>query len=62
MPVINPIPRKLRLYDTVDEHAFLNREGVVWRTVQGQALAQMLLGEGNEDKRKGDFDGVLLVG
>lgn len=57
MPVVIPVLKKLGIFDLVRENAYLNRQGVVWRDVQGNMLARLQLGDD-----QGDFEGVLLIG
>lgn len=58
MPVILPALRDLGILDLVISHAFLNTEGVRWRSMSGEVLAHLPLG--SEDPA--DFSGVLLLG
>lgn len=58
MPVVLPVLRKLGILESITEHAFLNQEGVRWRTVKGDVQAYLPLG--NDDP--GQFAGVLQIG
>ena len=58
MPVVIPVLKKLGLMNRVSEEAYLNRDGIMWRDLDGQALAHLPLGGSDED----DFAGVLLLG
>jgi 2-polyprenyl-6-methoxyphenol hydroxylase-like FAD-dependent oxidoreductase len=58
MPVVIPVLRELGILDVVLEHAFLNREGVTWRDLDGNALAHLPL----SSSTPGEFGGVLLFG
>ncbi|KAJ9652655.1 hypothetical protein H2198_008090 [Neophaeococcomyces mojaviensis] len=58
MPVILPVLKELGILDIVTEHAFLNKEGVKWRNLDGEVLAHLPLGS-NDSK---EFGGVLLIG
>lgn len=59
MPVVLPVLEKLGVLEIVKQNAFLNRDGVSWRDLDGQQLAQLPLGSGNPDD---EFGGVLLIG
>ena len=58
MPVVVPVLTKLGLMDRVAQEAYLNRDGIMWRDLEGKVLAHLPLG--NSDA--GDFGGVLLLG
>jgi len=58
MPVVLPVLKALGVLDTVLEAAFLNKEGVRWRDIDGKELAHLPLG-GNSSEELG---GVLLIG
>lgn len=58
MPVVIPVLRSLGILDIVQQHAFLNHDGVVWRDLDGNALAQLPL----SSSEPGEFGGVLLFG
>lgn len=59
MPVVNSVLHQLGILNTVMEHAFLNKDGVVWRDPEGTALGHLPLGLGTAGE---SFDGVLLIG
>ena len=58
MPVVIPVLRELGILDVVLKNAFLNREGVTWRDLDGNALAHLPLSSSSP----GEFRGVLLFG
>jgi 2-polyprenyl-6-methoxyphenol hydroxylase-like FAD-dependent oxidoreductase len=58
MPVVIPVLRELGILDVVLQNAFLNQEGVTWRDLDGNALAQLPL----SSSTPGEFGGVLLFG
>lgn len=58
MPVVLPVLKQLGILDTVTKHAFLNREGIKWRDLNGDVLAHLPL----DDDEAGEFGGVLLIG
>lgn len=57
MPIVIPVLTKLGIFDAIQREAYLNREGVTWRDLDGQQLANLpLTDKGTE------FGGVLLLG
>ena len=58
MPVVLPVLEKLGMLDQIKEHAFLNKDGVRWRDIDGQVLAHLPIGSDAPDS----FGGVLLIG
>ena len=58
MPVVIPVLRELGILDVVLENAFLNREGITWRDLDGNALAHLPLSRPSPK----EFGGVLLLG
>lgn len=58
MPVVLPVLKALGILDTVLQAAFLNKEGVRWRDIDGKELAHLPLGGDSSD----EFGGVLLIG
>ena len=58
MPVVIPVLRKLGILEIVQEHAYLNHGGVVWRKVNGEPLAHLPLSSSDPS----EFGGVLLIG
>lgn len=58
MPVVIPVLKKLGLMDRVAKEAYLNRDGIMWRDLEGNPLAHLPLGDSGAD----DFGGVLLLG
>lgn len=58
MPVVLPVLKSLGILETVLEHAFLNKEGVKWRDLNGKVLAHLPMGS----DAPGEFGGVLLIG
>jgi len=58
MPVILPVLKELEILNAVTEHAFLNKEGVKWRNLDGEVLAHLPLGSNDSS----EFGGVLLIG
>ena len=58
MPVVLPVLKALGVLDTVLDAAFLNKEGVRWRDIEGTELAHLPLGGNKSD----DQGGVLLIG
>lgn len=58
MPVVIPPLTKLGIIDKVKEQAYLNRDGISWRSLDGRKLAHLPLGSSDPD----DFGGVLLFG
>ena len=58
MPVVIPVLKKLGILDLVLQQAFLNQDGVVWRDIDGKALAHLPLSSSDP----GEFGGVLLFG
>lgn len=58
MPVVLPVLRELGILDTVLAEAYLNKEGVRWRNIEGNVLAHLPLGDETDKK----FNGVLLIG
>ena len=57
MPVVIPVLKKLGLMDRVAQEAYLNKDGIMWRDLEGTPLAHLPL-DGSGD----DFGGVLLLG
>lgn len=57
MPVVLPVLRHLGVLDSIIEKAFLNQDGVKWRTMTGEILAHLPLGNDEAEK----FAGVLLI-
>lgn len=57
MPVVIPVLRELGILDVVLKNAFLNRDGVTWRDLDGNTLAHLPLSSSSP----GEF-GVLLFG
>ena len=58
MPVVIPLLKNLGIFQRVQQEAYLNRQGVVWRDVRGEKLGQLHL----SDDSDGEFGGVLLLG
>ena len=58
MPVVIPPLTKLGIIDKVKEQAYLNRDGIAWRSLDGSELAHLPLDSSDPD----DFGGVLLFG
>jgi 2-polyprenyl-6-methoxyphenol hydroxylase-like FAD-dependent oxidoreductase len=58
MPVVIPVLTKLGIIDNVQQQAYLNRDGIFWRTLEGTELAHLPLSSSNSD----GFGGVLLFG
>ena len=58
MPIVIPVLTKLGIFDAVKREAYLNREGITWRDMNGHCLANLPLA----DKTTDEFGGVLLLG
>jgi 2-polyprenyl-6-methoxyphenol hydroxylase-like FAD-dependent oxidoreductase len=58
MPIVIPLLKQLGIIKRVEEEAFLNRDGIMWRDLDGAPLAHLPLG-GSEPH---EFGGVLLLG
>ncbi|KAL9621879.1 MAG: hypothetical protein Q9160_003700 [Pyrenula sp. 1 TL-2023] len=64
-PLVLPALQSLGILEKVKEKAFLNREGIFWRDVNGNVLAKLPMDDtdSNGEKRGGeDFEGILLLG
>ncbi|ETN46764.1 uncharacterized protein HMPREF1541_00953 [Cyphellophora europaea CBS 101466] len=58
MPVIIPALTKLGIFESIKREAYLNKEGITWRDLEGKSLAKLPLGDKHDD----EFGGVLLLG
>ena len=58
MPIVIPVLKKLGILEAVKHEAFLNRQGITWRDIEGRPLANLPL----TDDTSGEFGGVLLLG
>jgi hypothetical protein len=58
MPLVIPALIKLGIFEAVKREAYLNREGITWRALDGQRLANLPLADDSD----GQFGGVLLLG
>ncbi|KAF2103804.1 FAD/NAD(P)-binding domain-containing protein [Rhizodiscina lignyota] len=58
MPMINRCLHELGLTETIQKNAFLNHDGVVWRDIEGNKLAQLPL----SPEEGGQFGGTYQIG
>ena len=58
MPVVIPPLTKMGIVDKVKEQAYLNRDGISWRSLDGNQIAHLPLASSDPE----DFGGVLLFG
>ena len=57
MPIVIPALTKLGIIDTIKGEAYLNREGIAWRDINGHRLANLPVAD-----KGAEFGGVLLLG
>jgi hypothetical protein len=58
MPIVIAVLKKLGILEAVKHEAYLNRQGITWRDLDGKPLANLPLA----DDSSGEFGGVLLLG